>query len=123
MSSPDPQVILKLAADIVAAKEHLGRLQVQWDSFFSPNAIGIRATLESFPQKPAPQKTVARGDSLSGRIIALLDKEPMIHYEAHEIAQELGEPQDKVQRTINKLVFKKRIGRYSRGLYESIIQV
>jgi hypothetical protein len=118
MASPDPQIVLKLAGDIVSATEHLAKLQAQWDSFFTPVApVAAEVTQRNHVKRPTD------AESLTGRIIAFLDADPQCHYETEEIAKALGEPHDKVQRTINKLVFKKRIGRYSRGMYESIIQV
>jgi hypothetical protein len=119
MASPDPQIVLKLAADMVAAKEHLEALQAKWDSLFATGA----APPASAPVPRVPGRRPPNSKSLTGRIISLLDEDPTVHYEASEIARALGEPQDKVQRTINKLVFHKKIGRYSRGMYESIIQV
>ena len=124
MASPDPQIVLKLAADIVAAKEYLEKLQAQWDSFFISSApLASVATGTSNTPQPMPRTRAAGPDTLTARIISFLDSDPQCHYETEEIAKFLGEPQEKVQRTINKLVFRKKIGRYSRGLYESIIQV
>jgi len=119
MASPDPQIVLTLAADIVTAKQHLARLQAKWDSFFVPNGVSVPiAAVAPAERKPGIRPTNA--DSLTRRIIALLDSDTQVHYETDEIARVLGEPADKVQRTINKLVFKKKIGRHSRGMYESI---
>jgi hypothetical protein len=120
MAIPDPQVVLKIANEIVTAREHLAALQAQWDLLFTH--VGVVTLPDGIPDTvPPPRTRRSSADSLTSRLIAFLDANPLCHYEADEIARHLGEAQDKVQRTINKLVFKKKIGRYSRGMYESII--
>jgi len=125
MPAPDTKLVVALASEIEAVKAHLAELEGKWESLFTSGATST--TVVSAPQDiapvPIPSKRGPNANSVTGKIIAFLNSDPACHYEASEIASHIGEPQDKVQRMINKLVFQKKIGRYSRGMYESIIEV
>jgi hypothetical protein len=109
MAIPEPQEVLKLATDIVSAKEHLASLQSRWDALFSGNS--------DFPKggrKPDP-------DGISSRVLAAIEGNPDEHFGASDLERKLGIDRKKVERALNNLFVAKKITRHSRGNYEAMV--
>ena len=105
MEPPDPQEVLKLAADIVSAKEHLNSLQSRWDALFMGQPIAGRK---------------ARTSGIATRVLAVIEESPDEHFDASLLQKKLGIGRKPIERALNNLFVAEKIARHSRGNYEAI---
>jgi hypothetical protein len=119
MSSPNPEEVLKLAKEIVDTKAALASLQSKWDGYFgsSPVASGSHGAASAAPRKGGRKPDA---DSVTGRVLAFINSDPLAHFDAADIQRGVGIDKKQAERTLFKLYAAKKIGKFSRGNYEAI---
>jgi hypothetical protein len=105
MPSPNPEEVLKLAADMVAVKNTLASLQERWDALFAN---------KSTPQKGG-RKANPDGNQL--RVLAVIEDNPDVPFDAALLQKELKMERRPIERALNNLFVAKKIIRHSRGHY------
>jgi len=109
MRSPSPEYVLKLAADIVAARKALDSLQTEWDALFSA----------ADPAAPVSRKPVLGGTA--SRILEIINSNPKELYGVERLHGLLEDTERKpIESSLFNLNKAGKILRHSRGLYKSL---
>jgi hypothetical protein len=111
MTSPNPQDVLKLAADMVAAQKHLDTLKAQWDSLFAGSGLSVSAEV-----KPGRR---AHPEGISSRIFVLMESEPNSVFDTALLQERLGISREQVEPALYNLFAAGKVKRVSRGKYQA----
>jgi hypothetical protein len=119
MSVPNPQEVLKLAADMVEAQNVLTSLQIKWASLFNgsspPAPIEIRPSERKGGRKPDP-------DGTTSRVLKAIEDSPNEHFDSELLHRKLGIERKKIERALYNLYTAEKIEKHSRGNYEAKTQ-
>jgi hypothetical protein len=123
---PDPQYVLDLAAQLVAARKEVDMLQGEWDALFpdtapsmritpSPNALGLHAAVMG-----SRANSAMRADSGVRRTLEYLNANSGSEYSALAIATALGIPAPSIRSNLSKLFHMGKVRRRGDGLYRAL---
>jgi hypothetical protein len=120
MSSPNPEEVLQLAKQIVDVKATLAALQSKWDGYFASSPVAANGVAIPVSAEPRRGGRKPDADSVTGRVVAFINSDPLAHYDAGDISRGLGIEKKQAELILFKLYANKRIGKHSRGNYEAI---
>lgn len=111
---PSPEVILKLAQEIVATKKQLAALEEEWARYFPSDTETTPANSQ------APRKGGKKPDpnSAQGRIFSLVNGSPRQRYNAVEVGTLLNLDPKQAERALFKLYAAGKILRPARGIFQ-----
>jgi hypothetical protein len=121
--SPNPREVRKLADEILQLEERLESARKKWDDLFNGNGIIIPALELTESDASVPKKVRGRpqrDNSVSSRVLALLNSDPLTHWDAWGASRRLGVEKTAVESALYNLFVAKKIARHSRGNYEAL---
>lgn len=93
---------------------NLAKLQARWDTFFPPSTPP--------PTAPVPPRKGGRQpdpNSDTSRILAKLNLNPQMSFDAAELHESMSIEKKKIERTLFKLYAAKKIAKAGRGRYKA----
>lgn len=107
--APNPREVATLANEIMQTEDRLASLRQQWESLFSvPQA------------EPKPIGRPPRENSAASQVLAIINGDPTLHWDAEQLAHHLKLERETVAAALYNLHAAKKIARHSRGNYEAI---
>ncbi|NYF53390.1 hypothetical protein HDF12_003789 [Edaphobacter lichenicola] len=107
MAPPNPELVLKLANDLVVAQKHLESLQAQWEALFS--------------NSPTPSIRKPMG-GIASRVLLEINQNPSYAFNVDNLHKIFGPDVDRkpIESALFNLHKANKIVRVTRGSYSSI---